>query len=231
MTSCGCVSLEQSQALSRDLSAPRTEESSCSHLETILKIITLRCKMFVEAWTHFMLFSVFLENVSASAVKNVAQDQEDIKSHPQFSYHSVCEFNGSNYSVGEFRISKCVTCTCDSTTGSVHCRVESCAPFKNCILLKLEADDCCPSCVERGCEFEGNLYTVGTSFRHQPCTECECRADHTGDVSMECQEEICSTPQCTEPVRIPSVCCPICPSGKQRTDNSCNNMGLFRRAA
>ena len=161
-----------------------------------------------------------LSNLSCAIDSQEILSKDKFMQKQNFTNYSYCVLNGRTYSVGKFRIGRCVTCTCDGATGSVRCGVESCANSKNCIRYELEADECCPRCVERGCEYEGNLYKKGSTFHKEPCTVCTCETNNSHhSMVMKCAKEKCDPPPCSDPLLLPTFCCPICRTGEPHEFN------------
>ncbi|XP_061493988.1 kielin/chordin-like protein isoform X3 [Rhineura floridana] len=116
-----------------------------------------------------------------------------------------CLSEGREYHSGDTVPSgdPCKRCTC--TAGEVTCERAKC-PAAPCSHPGKLLGQCCPSC--DACEFEGHLYQNGESFRPaggSPCLACTCSDGH-----VRCQEEVCPPMPCSQPVRDPEHCCPLC---------------------
>ncbi|XP_062990566.1 kielin/chordin-like protein [Elgaria multicarinata webbii] len=118
-----------------------------------------------------------------------------------------CHWEGREYHSGETVPSRdpCKRCACASGEVSCERAVAQCPPAP-CSHPGKRLGQCCPSCDV--CEFEARLYQNGETFapaRGSPCLHCTCLDGH-----VRCQEELCPPMRCSQPVRDPERCCPVC---------------------
>ncbi|KFM81702.1 Kielin/chordin-like protein, partial [Stegodyphus mimosarum] len=97
----------------------------------------------------------------------------------------------------------CKKCFCFN--GNMECESVSCATV-TCENPRVEPGSCCPSCKE--CNFQGTIYQDGETFhpKSDSCYFCIC---DKGAVSCKRKMDQCN-PQCTDPVKLPGQCCPVC---------------------
>ncbi|XP_076799666.1 uncharacterized protein LOC143444348 isoform X2 [Clavelina lepadiformis] len=116
-----------------------------------------------------------------------------------------CKFQGRIFLNGEsFRRDVCTQCTCSH--GNVNCVVQQCSPLQ-CVNQVTPPDSCCPVCVP-GCEYDGQTYRNGDTFRppRTPCQECVCQNNQ-----VECHGRACQAlSTCPRPVMTGGSCCPTC---------------------
>ncbi|RXM30472.1 Kielin/chordin-like protein [Acipenser ruthenus] len=119
-----------------------------------------------------------------------------------------CEYDSKTFVDGQSFISTvnpCLSCRCSA--GQVSCeRLDPNCPPIRCSHPAKQIGQCCPSCDM--CEYERRIYTSGRVFTppgSSPCLQCTC----TGG-NVRCQEEVCPSVQCSNPVIDPQHCCPIC---------------------
>ncbi|XP_033119252.1 chordin-like protein 1 [Anneissia japonica] len=135
----------------------------------------------------------------------------------------------------------CTLCTClhhdDPSCASIQC------PVVTCDRTKTIPGQCCKQCTdseenstigglhttiqpsETYCHYGGESYRQGESFtlekvnsvRPNQCTQCACMDD-----KIQCALRTCIPVPCSQPVLLPTSCCPICP-GKETTDNQQHN--------
>ncbi|XP_061577935.1 kielin/chordin-like protein isoform X2 [Cololabis saira] len=119
-----------------------------------------------------------------------------------------CEYESEVYLNGQkFASSRdpCLHCRCSA--GEVSCeRAEASCPAPNCRHPAKRKGECCPTC--RECEYDRRVYADGKAFNPPgsgPCVQCRCKAGN-----VICHEEKCPSVRCTNPIRDPHLCCPIC---------------------
>ncbi|XP_068507212.1 kielin/chordin-like protein isoform X1 [Syngnathus scovelli] len=113
----------------------------------------------------------------------------------------------------------CIECRCSA--GEVSCeRTEASCPPSRCSHPAKRKGECCPTCNE--CEFDGKVYADGKAFvppGSGPCLQCRCKSGN-----VVCHEEKCPPLRCSNPVREPHRCCPVCKEcvldGSEPEDNS-----------
>ncbi|XP_071044189.1 kielin/chordin-like protein [Parasteatoda tepidariorum] len=98
---------------------------------------------------------------------------------------------------------RCRRCVCYG--GNMECESVSC-PTVTCSNPRKEANNCCPVCDE--CNFQGLVYKDRERFtpKSDSCYSCLC---DKGAVSCERRDDRCN-PQCSDPVKLPDQCCPVC---------------------
>ncbi|XP_013412584.1 kielin/chordin-like protein isoform X2 [Lingula anatina] len=99
----------------------------------------------------------------------------------------------------------CVECECRD--GYVKCLPvsESCPPLQ-CRDTVLLPGECCPRCKDcvdpRGVHHTDN--SEWTDYQN-PCSMCSCR-----NGLITCMQQMCQTPSCRYPAKLPGECCPTC---------------------
>ncbi|CAL1545117.1 unnamed protein product [Lymnaea stagnalis] len=123
-----------------------------------------------------------------------------------------CEYDGRLYMSGtKFKAKACTSCHCPRGGGMPNCVIEECAPDPHCIKFDNQSGECCPVCQERGCRHsDGQLFQQGEVIRNEACVRCYCPL---GGGDPICDVTSCPLSQCVDPVKVPGVCCPICPKG------------------
>uniref|UniRef100_H3DPF7 Kielin cysteine rich BMP regulator n=1 Tax=Tetraodon nigroviridis TaxID=99883 RepID=H3DPF7_TETNG len=116
----------------------------------------------------------------------------------------VCRLDGREFSEGQtwtLSSNHCSTCTCQA--GEVKCASPDC-PKLPCMHQVTDPGTCCPRC--RGCMYGGQERAEGSSWfaGSTPCISCTC-----ADGVSTCSEIRCLSP-CTNFVRVPGECCPVC---------------------
>ncbi|XP_030586932.1 kielin/chordin-like protein [Archocentrus centrarchus] len=119
-----------------------------------------------------------------------------------------CQFESKIYENGETFTSRrhpCLQCHCSAGEVSCEHMAASC-PTPHCSHPAKHRGQCCPTCSD--CEYERRVYTDGTSFTPPgsgPCLQCRCKGGN-----VLCNEEKCPPVHCSNPVRDPNRCCPVC---------------------
>uniref|UniRef100_A0A8B9HBU1 Si:dkey-266m15.6 n=1 Tax=Astyanax mexicanus TaxID=7994 RepID=A0A8B9HBU1_ASTMX len=124
----------------------------------------------------------------------------------------------------EYTVCACLKCV---QNGNVECSSQSC-PLQDCTLVETVGGECCPRCRSKcvpessemqvtlicapamcaGCEYEGRRYSDGEVFQPPgdgPCLRCSCEGGN-----IRCHKERCPAVRCSNPVRDPHTCCPVC---------------------
>ncbi|XP_034389852.1 kielin/chordin-like protein [Cyclopterus lumpus] len=119
-----------------------------------------------------------------------------------------CEYESKMYVDGQkfpSRRDPCLHCRCSA--GEVSCeRMDSSCPTPHCSHPAKRKGECCPTCNE--CEYDRRVYADGKVFipaGSGPCLQCRCKG---GNVS--CRDEKCPPVQCSNTIKDPHLCCPIC---------------------
>ncbi|XP_072241827.1 kielin/chordin-like protein [Leuresthes tenuis] len=119
-----------------------------------------------------------------------------------------CEYEAEVYVTGQkfpSRRDPCLHCSCSA--GEVSCeRMDASCPTPHCSHPAKHKGECCPTCEE--CEYERRVYADGNVFvpaGDGPCLQCRCKAGN-----VICHEEKCPPVQCSNPIKDPHLCCPIC---------------------
>ncbi|XP_075885031.1 kielin/chordin-like protein [Nelusetta ayraudi] len=119
-----------------------------------------------------------------------------------------CEYESNMYEDGQKFSSSgdpCVQCRCSA--GQVSCeRVDASCPTPKCSHPARQKGECCPTC--HNCEFEQEVHADGKAFvpaGSGPCLKCRCKAGN-----VICREEKCPPLKCSNPIREPHLCCPVC---------------------
>ncbi|XP_030586934.1 kielin/chordin-like protein [Archocentrus centrarchus] len=121
-----------------------------------------------------------------------------------------CKFQSKVYVNGETFTSKrhpCLQCHCSAGQVSCEHMAASC-PTPQCTHPAKHRRQCCPTCSK--CEYERRVYTDGTAFTSAgsgSCLQCRCKGGN-----VLCSEEKCPPVHCSNPVRDPHHCCPVCKS-------------------
>ena len=166
---------------------------------------------------YFLLFQCLLGLTDAEVVLNFnKQSNQHNDSNFRFIYHATCEYNNAVYTIGEFKLSKCVTCNCDGVTGRVTCVTRNCPPVKNCIRYFNVPSRCCPICIDYGCTYDKKLYTPGSLIKPDACTRCYCPWKTTNnDIDdVTCMSLQCKPARCVDARTPVGKCCPVCPNGE-----------------
>ncbi|KAL7677537.1 hypothetical protein ACOME3_003774 [Neoechinorhynchus agilis] len=114
-----------------------------------------------------------------------------------------CTFDGSSHKDTEvWSPDKCNTCRCEK--GLVYCTREECVPPAGCGYMFTPENECCPVC--GGCMSENRFFTHNqTWLEAEGCFKCSCEHGRA-----RCIAEYCVKPPCSNPVKLPDVCCPVC---------------------
>ncbi|XP_022082453.1 zonadhesin-like [Acanthaster planci] len=121
---------------------------------------------------------------------------------------NMCRDNGVMYShQQEWRPDVCTTCSCND--GIVTCTTENC-PLLQCTGGEPVAQEgqCCKICPEEAmsCEFNGATYDHGKTWQDGDCRVCSC-----DNSQVTCDTEVCSVPDCDNPIAVEGKCCLLCP--------------------
>ncbi|KAM7414471.1 hypothetical protein PAMA_019340 [Pampus argenteus] len=119
-----------------------------------------------------------------------------------------CEYESKVYLDGQklpSRRDPCLLCRCSA--GEVSCeRMDASCPTAHCSHPAKRKGECCPICNE--CEYDGRVYADGKVFSPAgsgPCLQCRCKGG-----SVICREEKCPPVRCSNPIKDPHLCCPVC---------------------
>ncbi|XP_030586933.1 kielin/chordin-like protein [Archocentrus centrarchus] len=119
-----------------------------------------------------------------------------------------CQYESEVYMNGDIFTSRrdpCLQCHCSAGEVSCENMAASC-PAPHCSHPAKHTDECCPTCTV--CEYEQQIYVDGTVFTPAgsgPCLQCRCKGGN-----VLCNEEKCPPVHCSNPVRDPHQCCPVC---------------------
>ncbi|XP_049339427.1 kielin/chordin-like protein isoform X2 [Astyanax mexicanus] len=120
-------------------------------------------------------------------------------------YCRGCVSDGVEYEEGArwtSRTDPCTTCSC--LAGEARCATSVCAP-PDCQHPNTEPGACCPSCDR--CLFKQRVYENNQIVYdpEKPCHQCTCQGGN-----VRCHKERCPAVRCSNPVRDPHTCCPVC---------------------
>ncbi|CAI5664367.1 unnamed protein product [Oreochromis niloticus] len=119
-----------------------------------------------------------------------------------------CEYESEVYVNGERftpRTDSCLQCYCSAGEVSCEHKAASC-PTPQCTHPARHRGECCATCNE--CEYEQRVYADGEMFSPPgggPCLQCRCKSGN-----VICNEEKCPPLRCSNPIRQPHLCCPVC---------------------
>ncbi|XP_041854067.1 kielin/chordin-like protein isoform X3 [Melanotaenia boesemani] len=119
-----------------------------------------------------------------------------------------CEYDSEVYLNGQkfpSRRDPCLHCQCSA--GEVSCeQMDTSCRTPHCSHPAKRRGECCPLCKE--CEYDMRVYADGAVFvpaGSGPCLQCRCKAGN-----VICHEEKCPPVQCSNPIKDPHLCCPVC---------------------
>ncbi|XP_047300600.1 cysteine-rich motor neuron 1 protein isoform X10 [Homo sapiens] len=122
----------------------------------------------------------------------------------------ACVFNNVEYYDGDmFRMDNCRFCRCQG--GVAICFTAQCGEI-NCERYYVPEGECCPVCEDpvypfnnpAGCYANGLILAHGDRWREDDCTFCQCVNGERHCVATVCGQT------CTNPVKVPGECCPVC---------------------
>ncbi|XP_073868066.1 cysteine-rich motor neuron 1 protein isoform X5 [Macaca fascicularis] len=122
----------------------------------------------------------------------------------------ACIFNNMEYYDGDmFRMDNCRFCRCQG--GVAICFTAQCGEI-NCERYYVPEGECCPVCEDpvypfnnpAGCYANGLILAHGDRWREDDCTFCQCVNGERHCVATVCGQT------CTNPVKVPGECCPVC---------------------
>uniref|UniRef100_A0A8I5N218 Cysteine-rich motor neuron 1 protein n=1 Tax=Papio anubis TaxID=9555 RepID=A0A8I5N218_PAPAN len=122
----------------------------------------------------------------------------------------ACIFNNVEYYDGDmFRMDNCRFCRCQG--GVAICFTAQCGEI-NCERYYVPEGECCPVCEDpvypfnnpAGCYANGLILAHGDRWREDDCTFCQCVNGERHCVATVCGQT------CTNPVKVPGECCPVC---------------------
>ena len=119
---------------------------------------------------------------------------------------SSCNFGDDVFANGDtWNIDACTTCECNN--GLINCLPLSCSAT-NCPSGRTftPEGECCPVCSTECESSDGQTYSDGEIWRPNPCKRCRCDAG-----LAKCTTVQCDHPNCSNPIFLPDVCCPVCP--------------------
>ncbi|XP_064642291.1 BMP-binding endothelial regulator protein-like [Lineus longissimus] len=106
---------------------------------------------------------------------------------------------------GPLRADSCIRCKCKNKR--VVCSNPKCPTMEGCHVVMSErtADTCCDVC--KGCTYKGVEYKHNETWTDpkDSCTNLECKAGVVTKSTMQCKT-------CPNPVKVPGMCCPVCPT-------------------
>ncbi|XP_034032503.1 kielin/chordin-like protein isoform X2 [Thalassophryne amazonica] len=119
-----------------------------------------------------------------------------------------CEYESSIYLDGQTVPSKTDPCRrCSCSAGEVYCEnIDASCPMPHCSHPAKATGECCPMC--KDCEYDRRVYPDGNVFvpaGSGPCIQCKCKRGN-----VICHEEKCPPIKCSNPIKDPQLCCPIC---------------------
>ncbi|XP_038124813.1 kielin/chordin-like protein [Cyprinodon tularosa] len=120
----------------------------------------------------------------------------------------TCEYESVVYVKGQTfasSVDPCLHCRCSDGEVSCERRGGSC-PAPDCSHPAKRTGQCCSEC--KDCEFDGNVYANGEEFSpagRGPCLQCRCK-----EGNVACSDVRCPPIRCTNPIRNPRQCCPVC---------------------
>ncbi|CAL8263592.1 unnamed protein product [Merluccius merluccius] len=119
-----------------------------------------------------------------------------------------CDYESKVYLEGQdvpSRADPCLRCRCSA--GEVSCeRLDALCPAPPCSHPAKARGQCCPSCDK--CEYDRRIYADGQLFQPAgsgPCLQCRCKGGN-----VVCHMERCPPVQCSNAIKDPHYCCPIC---------------------
>jgi hypothetical protein len=118
----------------------------------------------------------------------------------------TCNLNGEFYPHNaEWKLSPCTQCKCDM--GQIVCNRIECEML-SCDVNELVPGQCCPVCTGECRSSIGSVVSSGEKWTEDnDCTHCVCI-----NGSKSCTSESCARLGCSNPVKKPGQCCPICES-------------------
>lgn len=69
-----------------------------------------------------------------------------------------------------------------------------------------------PTNISQSCKFNGEVYPKGHHIWKTDCMMCTCLSIYGQKPDWNCMINDCQQPKCSNPVKIPGQCCPVCPA-------------------
>ncbi|XP_052088696.1 cysteine-rich motor neuron 1 protein-like isoform X14 [Mytilus californianus] len=69
-----------------------------------------------------------------------------------------------------------------------------------------------PTNISQSCIYDGEVYPKGHHIMKTDCMMCTCLSIYEQKPDWNCMINDCQQPKCSNPVKIPGQCCPVCPA-------------------
>ncbi len=146
-------------------------------------------------------------------------DGDELTLRPDYYDHNkMCLYEGRVYPRGTFQPERCTWCEC-TQEGITRCWAQTCplSMDPQCIRYKTLPGDCCPTCVEVGCMYNGTGFKRGASIlTGDSCRKCYCPWEGESRGEPVCLDIHCPAVHCVDSHTPPGKCCPVCPNGESR---------------
>ncbi len=118
-----------------------------------------------------------------------------------------CTRNGKLFPHGDqWDVDRCTTCSCANS--EITCAVKECAePMCFGEIVYDDPEACCPYCKAPPdfCNYKGEQYLEGQTWKPNPCLNCTCTAG-----MVDCLPEVCQPLTCDAYIQNPDSCCLSC---------------------
>lgn len=122
-----------------------------------------------------------------------------------------CRYNNVVISSNLFKLSPCISCRCNQSSGFLTCWHEGCKVLTLEDCIKGDSIDCCNQCSQYGCFHKQNFYPKGAKIpSDNQCSDCSCQGQANNAFGVICKNQTCPPSNCANPVQLDGKCCSEC---------------------